>query len=401
MVGQTAKSNSGPARWAVHVEGLGFRRRDDVAEVVGDLDEDNEDDNAPSLAELKRVFAMALGYPDQRSERWVLRNVSFSAAPGSIIWLKGDGDKPATLLRILNGAIRPSEGRAHLSGRVSALLSPGANLWPDLSVLTNIRQTHEQLPGPAASLEAFEKAVLEFASLRKFLHLKASHLSAGMQLRLSLGLALCWQPDVILLGDVMAVGDIVFQMAIMQVFRAARDGGATIVLSTDRNGLVELIADKILDLGRADPILSTPQDYELTLRQVRLATFLKPAPTNWEKTPFSQVDARIANESPDSRLHVCIWPRVQQSSTLVFSCAGTEVFRTVSPAGLSETTAPDKPMVFELPLDVLKSGVYTISIGSADIDSRLHRVAALTLRRQPPSNGAPEPSGLLQYYVSP
>lgn len=178
---------------------------------------------------------------------WALREVSFDVEQGERIGIMGpNGSGKSTLLRLLAGVMAPSRGRLAVRGRVCPLIELGAGFHGDLSGRDNIflngvmlgmsrQEVRERLPG-----------IVEFAGLSRFLDTPLKRYSTGMQLRLGFSVAAHASPDILLVDEVLAVGDEAFQQkCLAKLDEFHRRGGTTIFVSHNRD-LVYSFADRVL-----------------------------------------------------------------------------------------------------------------------------------------------------------
>lgn len=184
-----------------------------------------------------------------REEVEALAGVDLRVRRGSAVCLQGPSRAgKSVLLRILSGALPPTAGRAVLRGQVSALLDLRQNVEGALSPLATIASRASSRRGAPIDPEA----VIAFADLQGFEHVPASKLSSGMQLRLNLAVALAGDPEILLVDDVLGVGDIAFQEKCRRRLLAMKEAGATILFVSHDPAFVPALADRIvvLEAGR-------------------------------------------------------------------------------------------------------------------------------------------------------
>jgi lipopolysaccharide transport system ATP-binding protein len=166
-----------------------------------------------SVAEGQRAAATAVGLPELRKDEfWAIRDVSFEVRRGQCLGLVGhNGAGKSTLLKILNSLNRPDAGQVTLRGRVGALIELSAGLNPILTGRENIYNQAALLGFTNRQTQAKFDAIVEFSELEDFLDMPLQNYSSGMKVRL--GFAVCSQmePDVLLIDEVLAVGDVAFR----------------------------------------------------------------------------------------------------------------------------------------------------------------------------------------------
>jgi len=171
-----------------------------------------------------------------------LFDIDLCVRRGEAVALVGDnGHGKSTLLRVIAGIYPPSAGRVERHGKVSAVLDLGAGLNPELSGIENLELGASVLGVSRRELAVRRGEILEFAELGDVLETPLKYWSTGMRARLAFSLAIGFEPDALLLDEVLAVGDQAFQRKCRARIRAYRDGGGTLVIvSHDLDQLREL-----------------------------------------------------------------------------------------------------------------------------------------------------------------
>jgi len=221
---------------------------------------------APSLKS-KFIGIFHKRYREQSETLWALRDVSFSIFPGETFGLIGkNGSGKSTLLKIIAGIYPPTQGAVRIQdrSRVGTMIELGVGFHPELTGKENVflgASIHGLI---RKEIEAIYDAVVDFSELANFMDTAVKNYSSGMQARLGFALAVNLNPDLLLVDEVLAVGDEAFQekcMNRMQHFRAA---GKTIVFVSHDPGLIKNLCDKacVLDhgamifVGDAEPALA-------------------------------------------------------------------------------------------------------------------------------------------------
>jgi lipopolysaccharide transport system ATP-binding protein len=179
-----------------------------------------------------------------------LKDLSFEIAEGSAVCIAGGaGAAKSALLRMLAGASIPTTGRIEMRGPVASILEIGDNLDLGLTAMQNIEAQRRLRHVTAAEAKDFAEEVLAFAELGGFEHVPVRKYSTGMRMRLSLALALQGNPPVLLMDDVLGVGDAAFQRKCADRLLELREAGCTIVLATSDEALVDQLATRVITLG--------------------------------------------------------------------------------------------------------------------------------------------------------
>lgn len=179
----------------------------------------------------------ALDWVRGRGDRYVefdaLRNASFNVPHGQMLAVLGrNGAGKSTLLRVLAGIVQPDSGSVQVNGRVSPLLELGAGFAPELTGLRNIYLYGALLGLSRREVKAQLESIIAFSEIGDFIESPVKHYSSGMYVRLAFAVAAHLDPDVLLIDEVLAVGDAAFQAKCMARIDEFREHGKTIVLVT-------------------------------------------------------------------------------------------------------------------------------------------------------------------------
>jgi ABC-type polysaccharide/polyol phosphate transport system ATPase subunit len=174
------------------------------------------------------------------SFRWALHDVTFGAKPGESWGLVGaNGAGKSTLLKILSRVMYPTAGGVGVSGRVGALIEVRAGISPLLTGRENIYLTGSIMGLKRRAVAARFDDIVEFAELQQAVDRQVKYYSSGMQMRLGFGVAAFLQPDVLLVDEVLAVGDATFQQRCLERIRAVLAEGSTLVFVSHDLAAVE------------------------------------------------------------------------------------------------------------------------------------------------------------------
>lgn len=184
---------------------------------------------------------------------WALQDISFSLQRGECLGITGpNGSGKSTLLRIITGITRPTSGRVDTNGRVSALLELGAGFHPQMSGRENALLNAVLL---GLSLDEAREAlpsIFEFAELGDFIEQPMRTYSSGMFVRLGFAVAVHVQPEILLVDEVLAVGDAEFQSKCFGHIRRLREKGVTIIMASHDLPSIQKYTDRamLLEHGR-------------------------------------------------------------------------------------------------------------------------------------------------------
>ena len=183
----------------------------------------------------------------RRGWRWALRDVDFVVSPGESVGLVGiNGSGKSTLLKILARVMYPYAGRFDVSGRVGALIEVRAGIHPELTGRENIHLYGTLLGLPRRDVASRFDEIVDFAQLDEAIDRQVKFYSSGMQMRLGFGVAAFLEPDVLLVDEVLAVGDTAFQQRCIDRMRAMLAGGTTLVFVSHDLAAVEGISERVV-----------------------------------------------------------------------------------------------------------------------------------------------------------
>lgn len=164
---------------------------------------------------------------------WALKNVNFELNAGESLALLGaNGSGKSTLLKVIGGIYRPTSGRVVRRGRLGALLELGAGFHPELSGRENIYLNGAMLGMRRKEILEIEKSVIEFSGIPEFIDSPVKTYSSGMYVRLGFAVAVHTKPDILLVDEVLAVGDESFQNQCLDKIRELQSRNCSIVLVT-------------------------------------------------------------------------------------------------------------------------------------------------------------------------
>jgi ABC-type polysaccharide/polyol phosphate transport system ATPase subunit len=184
--------------------------------------------------------------------KWALKGVSFSINAGEMLGVIGiNGSGKTTLLRCLAGIYRPSKGTVTVRGRVSSLIDLTAGFQMDLSAYDNVLLAGSIYGMARQELIAKMDDVLSFAELPDHREASLRTFSTGMAMRLGFALAISLEPDILLVDEVLAVGDEHFKVKCLEKVKEMRGAGTTIVFASHELALVRSLCDRVvvLDAG--------------------------------------------------------------------------------------------------------------------------------------------------------
>jgi lipopolysaccharide transport system ATP-binding protein len=210
---------------------------------------------ARAISTPARIFkarkpAPRYGHP---SHFWALKDVSLAVRQGEVVGIiGGNGAGKTTLLKILARVTRPTEGRAQVKGRVGSLLEVGTGFHPELTGRENVYLSGAILGMRKKEIERKFDEIVAFAEVEKFLDTPLKHYSSGMQMRLAFAVAAHLEPEILLVDEVLAVGDAAFQKKCMgKMGDVAKEGRTVIFVSHNMTAIRSLcVRGHLISQGR-------------------------------------------------------------------------------------------------------------------------------------------------------
>ncbi|MCO5196119.1 MAG: ABC transporter ATP-binding protein [Anaerolineae bacterium] len=184
---------------------------------------------------------------------WAVRGVSFTVEPGQSVGIIGrNGSGKSTLLKLATRILRPTSGDVYVGGRVSALLELGAGFHPDLTGRENVFLNGSVLGLTKQEIIDRFDDIVAFSGLNTFIDMPVKHYSSGMYMRLGFSVAVHCDPDLLLVDEILAVGDQAFQEKCIDHILRLRDSGVTIVIVSHHLKTMQMVCDQLvwMDDGR-------------------------------------------------------------------------------------------------------------------------------------------------------
>lgn len=196
------------------------------------------------------LFQRGIGFirrQEEFEEFWAVKNVSFDIDKGETFGIIGkNGSGKSTMLKLLARVLYPDTGIITTEGRVAPFLELGVGFQPELSAVENIYIYSAVLGVNRRAVDAVREQIFEFAELKKFADMKLKNFSSGMYLRLAFSTAIYCIPDIILIDEVLAVGDELFQKKCIAKINEFKKDGKTIVFVSHNLGQVEELCERSL-----------------------------------------------------------------------------------------------------------------------------------------------------------
>jgi lipopolysaccharide transport system ATP-binding protein len=310
---------------------------------------------------------------------WALRDVSFTVRHGEVVGIMGrNGAGKSTLLKLLSRITAPTEGNARIQGRVGSLLEVGTGFHPELTGRENIFLNGSILGMRRWEIERKFDEIVDFSEVEKFLDTQIKHYSSGMQMKLAFAVAAHLQPEILIVDEVLAVGDALFQKKCLGKMGEVSKQGRTVLFVTHNLSALQTLCRRAIWIsggrlvadGQAAEVVSgylkqcaspktesvwedpqtAPGDDKVRLHRVTVAVSQEPDQTITVRTPLD-IEFGYWNLIPGARLNI---------SFFLYTLEEVCVFNAVSeseprPRGLIR-------QVCHIPGDLLNDGSYYIRL---------------------------------------
>jgi len=190
-----------------------------------------------------------------------IKNISFHISKGEIVGIIGlNGSGKTTLLRIISGIYHPTSGNVQVNGIMAPLLQLGTGFHKELVASENIVMYGMLLGINKFEIEKKIPQILEFAGLKKFSNLKFKNYSSGMQTRLAFSIALQINPDILVVDEILSVGDINFREKSFNAFRSFKEKGKTVLYATHNLKTLPELCDRVLLMHEGELVIDGHPD---------------------------------------------------------------------------------------------------------------------------------------------
>lgn len=208
---------------------------------------------------------LASGYAGNKSQRdlrpkefWAVKDISFQLRKGECLGLIGhNGAGKSTLLKILNGLINPDEGKVVMRGRVGALIELGAGFNPILTGRENIYNNGAVLGFTRKEIDEKLESIIDFSELREFIDMPVQNYSSGMKVRLGFAVAAQMEPDILIIDEVLAVGDLGFVLKCYNTIDRILPNTAVIFVSHSMP-MISRMCNKIILMDKGESKIQGP-----------------------------------------------------------------------------------------------------------------------------------------------
>jgi ABC-2 type transport system ATP-binding protein len=331
--------------------------------------------------------AMLRGRRARYEEFWALQDVSLTVAKGATVGVIGsNGSGKTTLLKCLTGIYTPERGSVHIQGNVAALLELGAGFHAELSGTENIYLNGSILGMSKKEIDNKFDSIVEFAGLEQFIDTPVKNFSSGMVVRLGFSIATHVEPEVLLIDEILAVGDQAFQRKSTEKIEQFRRDGRTILVVSHSLGLVQQLCDTVVWLEKGHVKMTGPaSDVISEYTGTTYGNFAREdasSKTRWGsgEAQITQVATLDASEQPidtlssggEFRLRLELNSHVRIESPVLRvqmeTMSGELVWSTTTQRGTATLRVLDGPAVavLQIPALPLADGTYYVSVSITD-----------------------------------
>ncbi|HEY9307249.1 MAG TPA: ABC transporter ATP-binding protein [Microbacterium sp.] len=203
----------------------------------------------------ERIITLGRAGRAHKQDFWALSDVSLDIRAGNTIGLIGhNGSGKSTLLKVIGGIIQPTSGSVEQRGRIAALLELGAGFHPDLTGRENVFLNASVLGLSSEETAAQFDAILEFSGVGEFIDTQIKFYSSGMYVRLAFAIAVHTDPDILLVDEVLAVGDEQFQRKCLDKISEFQSEGRTIIIVSHALDQIAALCDRVIVMNRGQMV---------------------------------------------------------------------------------------------------------------------------------------------------
>ena len=209
--------------------------------------------NKDKVLGLKEYVVAALKGTLNYEEFWALKNISFTVQKGEVLGILGlNGSGKSTLLKLIAGVFKPTKGKITVSGEISPLLELGAGFDPEFSAKENIYMNGAMYGHPPSHMDTLYESIMNFAELWEFENVPVKNFSSGMSARLGFAVATEVNPDILIIDEILGVGDYKFQEKCDKRIEAMLKDGTTVLLVSHSSETIKRLCSKAMILNQGE-----------------------------------------------------------------------------------------------------------------------------------------------------
>jgi len=233
----------------------------------------------------------------RKDEFWALKDISLELKRGETLGLIGhNGAGKTTLLRMLNGLIKPDAGRITVKGRMQALIALGAGFNPILTGRENVYINASVLGIPKAEVDQRFDEIVDFSGIREFIDTPVQSYSSGMRVRLGFSVAAHMNPDILLVDEVLAVGDLTFQAKCRNRIQELMENGVAIILVSHNLHSISYICSRTVVFEKGNILFDGDTEQAIDIYRESLAKYQGAEPSRAGTGEVKITDFELLNE---------------------------------------------------------------------------------------------------------
>lgn len=262
-------------------------------------------------SEWKRIFSWFGAGFKPTDENWTLENISFNIAPGEAIGVVGrNGAGKSTLLKIITGTLKPSTGSIKIKGRVAAILELGMGFYPDLTGRENAYHTSGIMGYSSAQIDIVINDIEKFADIGEYFDQPVRVYSSGMQARVAFAVATAYRPDILIVDEVLSVGDLSFQAKCMMRMEKFLKNGVSLFFVSHSLGQVRQLCSKaifisngkLVEFGEVSRVCDLYQNSLISLENKQELKVIEEKSNDTDKAPSYHIDPNLRLHSIDDEV---------------------------------------------------------------------------------------------------
>lgn len=199
-----------------------------------------------------KLFFINMFKPKKKEDKslkdfWALKNITFDVKPGEVVgFVGGNGAGKSTLLKVVSGVMKPTKGTIEIGGNICPMIELGAGFDMDLTARENIYLNGSILGYSKKFIDEKFNEIVEFSELQEFLDVPVRNFSSGMTARLAFSIATIVDPEILIVDEILSVGDIAFQQKSENKMRSMINGGTTVLYVSHSVQSIRALCDRVV-----------------------------------------------------------------------------------------------------------------------------------------------------------
>lgn len=330
---------------------------------------------------VRKPIELFTGHKMQQEKFWALKDVSFNVEPGDVLGIIGrNGSGKSTLLKILSRIVEPTSGEIRMLGKVASLLEVGTGFHPELTGRENIYFNGAILGMSQGEIRRKFNDIIEFSEVEKFLDTPVKFYSSGMYVRLAFAVAAHLEPDILIVDEVLAVGDLAFQKKCLGKMQSVAKEGRTVLFVSHSMPTVQRLCTKGIHLVEGEIMMQGSAkeavDNYLNIHLSTRPRFDLPNQTNGGAGRATTIEIFDSNGIPSSSIPFGVGWKIRATfeikSDISSFVLGLGLKNNLDVAVWTMWTKPQLIKTghysasFDLDNIILESGIYNIAIGLSE-----------------------------------